>query len=201
VSRVGRGRWRDDWQVHRWGPWRPRHVCLSPRSSPTRLAGAASPASLRLRLDCGPEDSEDDVSGGPLEDPPPPAARDEGCGGLEVALWAEQPLTFAEFVWGLARAAALLPSPAPPPQPPLEQPPAREAPAPTVSRAPSEALRRPPAAGAPQAGRSAAAAPPAAGAGPRALLPALQRLLDGESGFLAGLAAGGAGGGADCGGA
>ena len=72
--------------------------------------GAKDAEGPRIRLDCGGGDSE----------PPAPdeveaaAAAAAGWRAREVAAWLGLPLAFPEFLWALARVAALLPPPPPP---------------------------------------------------------------------------------------
>lgn len=110
-----------------------------------------------------------------------------------MALWADQKLAYPEFVWGLARVAALLP---PPPRSRGVSGKLAVGSAGGMVRAPSRSATRRSGAGAAAgvggADSAAAAAPgggAAAGADERSLiepglLGALRRLLEGPDGFL-----------------
>jgi hypothetical protein len=113
-------------------------------------------ASNRLRLDCGPQDPAEPSP----EDGAAGAAQTAEWRAREVAAWSDQPLTFPEFVWGVARVAALLP---PPPRP------RSTVGARSPSRVPTAHLAQP---GAQDDRR-------------QGLVAALQRLLDGPGGVLA----------------
>jgi hypothetical protein len=99
-----------------------------------------------------------------------------------VLLWADQPLTYAEFVWGLARVAGLLP---PPPAPAATAPrrtTQQQAAASRTAAPPRSAVRRGSVVGAAQGPQALVAGVEERGRA--GLLVALQRLLDGPDGLL-----------------